>query len=325
MRVVVAGGAGFIGASLCSRLLARGDDVVCVDNLVTGSRAHVAALSASPRFRWVDADITESVPIDGTIDAVYNLACPASPADFGPLAMEILAVGSTGLRNLAELAVAHDARLLHASTSEVYGDPLVHPQPETYWGNVNPIGPRSVYDEAKRFGEALVSAYRRAGLDTRLVRIFNTYGPGMRPDDGRVVSTFVTQALAGEPMTIQGSGDQTRSLCFVEDLVDGLVGLMESDLPGPVNLGNDDERTVSELARLIRDLAGSSSPIVTVAALPDDPTQRRPDLTLARTYLAWKPSTSLQDGLEKTIEWFASLGTGDYDRRSGPSARAGNS
>lgn len=306
MRVVVAGGAGFIGVSLCSRLLARGDQVVCVDNLVTGSRSHVTALSAHPGFSWIPADIAESVPVDGTVDAVYNLACPASPADFGPLAMEILAVGSAGVRNLAELAVTNGARLLHASTSEVYGDPLVHPQPETYWGNVNPIGPRSVYDEAKRFGEAMVSAYRRAGLDTRLVRIFNTYGPGMRPDDGRVVSTFVSQALAGEPMTIQGTGDQTRSLCYVEDLVDGLMSLMESDLAGPVNLGSDDERTVRELAELIRDLAGSSSPIVTVASLPDDPTQRRPDLTLARSRLAWQPSTALADGLAKTIEWFAS-------------------
>lgn len=310
MRVVVAGGAGFIGVSLCARLLALGDQVVCVDNLVTGSASHVSTLAAHPGFRWIDADIAESVPVDGTIDAVYNLACPASPADFGPLAMEILAVGSTGLRNLAELARERGARLLHASTSEVYGDPLVHPQPETYWGNVNPVGPRSVYDEAKRFGEAMVSAYRRAGLDTRLVRIFNTYGPGMRPDDGRVVSTFVRQALAGEPMTIQGSGDQTRSLCYVEDLVDGLVALMESDLPGPVNLGNDDERTVRDVAELIRELAGSSSPIVTVAALPDDPAQRQPDLTLARTRLGWEPSTSLPDGLGRTIEWFESLRQG---------------
>jgi dTDP-glucose 4,6-dehydratase len=307
MRIVVAGGAGFIGLSLCSRLLGQGHQVVCVDNIVTGSRAHVASLAAHPAFSWVDADIARSVPVDGPIDGIYNLACPASPADFGPLAMEILAAGSTGVRNLADVAVHHDARLLHASTSEVYGDPLVHPQPETYWGNVNPVGPRSVYDEAKRFGEAMVSAYRRAGLDTRLVRIFNTYGPGMRPDDGRVVSTFVRQALAGEPLTIQGSGDQTRSLCFVEDLVDGLLRLMDSDLPGPVNLGNDDERTVRELAELIRDLAGSSSPIVTVSALPDDPTRRRPDLTLARSRLGWAPSTSLADGLTRTIEWFASL------------------
>ncbi|MDQ2724739.1 MAG: GDP-mannose 4,6-dehydratase [Actinomycetota bacterium] len=307
MRVVVAGGAGFIGVSLCSRLLARGDQVVCVDNLVTGSRAHVTALAAHPGFTWIGADISKGVPVGGAIDVIYNLACPASPADFGPLAMEILAVGSSGLRNLAELAREYGARLLHASTSEVYGDPLVHPQPETYWGNVNPIGPRSVYDEAKRFGEAMVSAYRRAGLETRLVRIFNTYGPGMRPDDGRVVSTFVRQALAGEPMTIQGSGAQTRSLCFVEDLVVGLIALMESDLAGPVNLGSDDERTVREIAELIRDLTGSSSPIVTIAALPDDPTQRQPDLTLARAQLGWQPSTSLPDGLAKTIEWFASL------------------
>jgi dTDP-glucose 4,6-dehydratase len=307
MRIVVAGGAGFIGFSLCSRLLEQGHQVVCIDNLVTGSRDHVVALADHPGFRWVEADIARSVPVDGPIDAIYNLACPASPADFGPLAMEILAVGSTGLQHLADMALHHDARLLHASTSEVYGDPLVHPQPETYWGNVNPVGPRSVYDEAKRFGEAMVSAYRRVGLDTRLVRIFNTYGPGMRPDDGRVVSTFVRQALAGEPITIQGSGDQTRSLCFVEDLVDGLLTLMDSDLPGPVNLGNDDERTVRELAELIRDLTGSSSPIVTVSALPDDPSQRRPDLSLARSRLGWSPSTSLVDGLTRTIEWFASL------------------
>lgn len=307
MRAVVAGGAGFIGVALCARLLERGDEVICVDNLITGSAGHVATLSAWPGFHFVDADIAESVPVDGPIDFIYNLACPASPVDFGPLAMQIMAVGSAGVRNLAEMAAARGARLLQASTSEVYGDPLVHPQPESYWGNVNPIGPRSVYDEAKRFGEALISAYRRAGLDTRIVRIFNTYGPGMRPDDGRVVSTFVTQALAGEPLTVNGDGAQTRSLCYVDDMVTGLVAVMDSDVAGPVNLGDDDERTIRQLAELILELTGSSSTIVSVPALPDDPLQRQPDLSLARSRLAWSPTTPLAEGLAKTIAWFSTV------------------
>lgn len=307
MRVLVAGGAGFIGATLCRLLLDRGDEVVCVDNLVTGSKAHVERLSARPGFTWVDADVTAGVPVDGRFDAVANLACPASPADFGPLALEILAVGSTGLANLADVAERSGARLVQASTSEVYGDPLVHPQDESYWGNVNPIGPRSVYDEAKRFGEALVSARRRRGADTGIVRIFNTYGPGMRPDDGRVVSQFFTQALAGRPLTIYGDGSQTRSLCYVDDLAAGIIAMVDSDEAGPVNLGNDDERSVRAIAEAIRHLVGTDSPIVTVAPLPDDPARRRPDLTLARQRLGWAPTTGLDDGLAATLPWFASL------------------
>lgn len=305
MRVLVAGGAGFIGVTLCHRLLDRGDDVVCVDNLVTGSAVHVDGLSARPGFTWVEADVTGPIPVEGSFGAVVNLACPASPADFGPLALQILAVGSTGLRNLAEVASRSGARLVQASTSEVYGDPLVHPQPESYWGNVNPVGPRSVYDEAKRFGEAMVSAYRRQGLDTGIVRIFNTYGPGMRPDDGRVVSQFFTQALAGEPLTVYGDGSQTRSLCFVEDLVGGIIAMIDADEPGPVNLGSDDERPVRAIAEAIRDLVGSASVIVTVPGLPDDPTRRRPDLRLARERLGWGPSTPLDAGLAATLPWFA--------------------
>ncbi len=305
MRALVAGGAGLLGATMCARLLERGYEVVCVDNLVTGSAANVKSLLERPGMSFVEADITGPLTLDGSFDAVVNLACPASPADFGPLAIEILEVCSRGVANLLDLARRHDARFLQASTSEVYGDPLVHPQPETYWGNVNPVGPRSVYDEAKRFAEALTMAHhRRHGTAVRVARIFNTYGPGMRPDDGRVVSNFVTQALRGEPITVYGDGSQTRSLCFVEDEVDGLIALMESDLTGPVNIGNDDERTVLELAELIVELAGSSSTISFVERPVDDPSQRRPDLTLARGGLGWEPTTPVRDGLARTVDWF---------------------
>jgi nucleoside-diphosphate-sugar epimerase len=305
MRVLVAGGAGFIGANMCARLLDRGDRVVCVDNLVTGSAEQVKALLRRDEFSFVEADIAAGVPVEGPFDAVLNLACPASPVDFDPLSLEILDVGSRGLRNLLDVAVSSDARFLQASTSEVYGEPQVHPQPERYWGNVNPIGPRSVYDEAKRFGEALTTAYhRRHGLQIRIARIFNTYGPGMRPDDGRVVSNFVTQALRGEPLTIHGDGSQTRSFCYVDDEVTGLLALVESDYRGPVNIGNDDERSVLEMARLVLELSGSRSELVFVDRPQDDPTQRRPDLTLARSLLGWQPETSLTVGLARTLEWF---------------------
>ena len=305
MRALVAGGAGLLGATMCARLLDRGYEVVCVDNLVTGSEANVESLLGRPGMSFVEADITGPLTLDGSFDAVVNLACPASPADFGPLSIEILEVCSRGVANLLDLACSQDARFLQASTSEVYGDPLVHPQPETYWGNVNPVGPRSVYDEAKRFAEALTMAHhRRHGTAVRVARIFNTYGPGMRADDGRVVSNFVTQALRGEPITVYGDGSQTRSLCFVEDEVDGLIALMESDLTGPVNIGNDDERTVLELAQLIVELAGSSSTISFVERPVDDPSQRRPDLTLARSRLGWEPTTPVRDGLARTVDWF---------------------
>ncbi|HUJ66942.1 MAG TPA: UDP-glucuronic acid decarboxylase family protein [Acidimicrobiales bacterium] len=305
MRVVVAGGAGFIGVALCSRLLERGEDVVCVDNLVTGSSNNVKHLLGWDRATFIEADIGSEVTVDGPVDAVINLACPASPADFGPLALEILDVGSRGLRHLLDLAGRHQATFLQASTSEVYGEPLIHPQPESYWGNVNPIGPRSVYDEAKRFGEALVTAYGRTRqLDVRIARIFNTYGPGMRADDGRVVSNFVNQALRGEPLTVYGDGSQTRSFCYVDDEVTGLLALLESSYRAPVNIGNDDERSMLEVAQLVLDLSGSTAGIVFKDRPVDDPSQRCPDLTVARQELGWEPATSLRDGLARTISWF---------------------
>jgi dTDP-glucose 4,6-dehydratase len=292
---------------LCARLLDRGDEVVCVDNLITGSAANVKALVDKEGFSFVEVDVCTGVPVDGPLDAVLNLACPASPADFGPLALEILDVGSRGVASLLDLARSHGARFLQASTSEVYGEPLVHPQPESYWGNVNPIGPRSVYDEAKRFGEALTMAYHREhGLEVRIARIFNTYGPRMRAEDGRVVSNFVNQAIRGEPLTVYGHGDQTRSLCYVDDLVGGLLALLDSTCTGPVNLGSDDERTMLEVAQLVLELSGSTSGIVFTPRPVDDPTVRRPELTLAREQLGWQAAIPLSDGLARTIEWFTS-------------------
>lgn len=301
----MAGGAGFIGAHMCARLLGRGAEVVCLDNLVTGSRANVQPLLGRPGMSLVEADVAEGVPVEGGFDAVINLACPASPADFGPLALQILDVGSRGVVNLLEVARASRARFLQASTSEVYGDPLVHPQPESYWGNVNPVGPRSVYDEAKRFGEAVTMAYHRQyGVEVRIARIFNTYGPMMRPDDGRVVSNFVTQALAGRELTVYGDGTQTRSLCYVEDEVTGLLALLESDCPGPVNVGSDEEWTMLQLAEMAISLCGSTSTICFSDRPIDDPSQRRPDLTMARTRLGWHPTTPVREGLGHTIDWF---------------------
>ena len=290
---------------MCARLLDRDDEVVCVDNLVTGSAANMEALRFRPGMTFVEADICTDLPDVGSLDAVVNLACPASPVDFELLSLEIMQVCSLGVANLLELSLRHGAKYLQASTSEIYGEPLVHPQPETYWGNVNPIGPRSVYDEAKRFAEALTMAHhRRHGTSVRVARIFNTYGPRMRPDDGRVVSNFVTQALRGEAITIYGDGSQTRSFCFVEDEVTGLLALLDSDVTGPVNVGNDEERTVREIADLVLKLTGSGSEIIHLDRPEDDPTQRRPDSTLARTILGWQPVTSLEDGLSRTIEWF---------------------
>jgi len=305
VRVAVAGGAGFIGRAMCSKLLDRGDEVVCIDNLVTGTGEHVKELSERAGYTFLEADISRGVDPDGPLDAVVNLACPASPADFGPLSLEILSAGSTGVANLLELARRRHARFLQSSTSEVYGDPLVHPQPESYWGNVNPIGPRSAYDEAKRFGEALTMAYhRRYGLEVRIARIFNTYGPGMRLDDGRVVSNFVTQALRGMPLTVYGDGAQTRSLCYVDDEVNGLIALLGSDYIGPVNVGNDDERTIRQIAELVIELTGSRSEIAHLPLPADDPAQRRPDLSVARREIGWEPVTPLRDGLRHTIDWF---------------------
>jgi dTDP-glucose 4,6-dehydratase len=320
MRVLVAGGAGFIGSSMCRRLLDRGDEVTCIDNLVTGSALNVQELIESRAFRLVDADVSVEIPVDGPFDAVINLACPASPADFDTLSLEILQVGSQGVANLLKIAHRNRATFLQASTSEVYGEPLIHPQPETYWGNVNPIGVRSVYDEAKRFGETLTMAYhRRHGVDVRIARIFNTYGPRMRLDDGRVVSNFITQALREESITIHGDGSQTRSLCYVEDEVSGLLALLESNYVGPVNVGSQDEKTVLEIARHVLDLCGSRSEIAFTPARPDDPTQRRPDSRLARTLLGWEASTPLRVGLAHTIEWFRQQieGHGPASERAG--------
>ena len=303
-RVLVAGGAGLIGQVTCRRLRERGDEVVCIDNLVTGRRSNVADLEGDPMFRFVEADVCLPLPELGHFHAVMNLACPASPADFDPLAREILDVGSRGTGNLLDLAMAQRARFLQASTSEVYGDPELHPQSESYYGNVNPIGPRSVYDESKRFAEALVaSEQRRHGADAVIVRIFNTYGPGMRIDDGRVVSEFVRRALAGEPLPVHGDGTQTRSLCYVEDLVSGLLALLDSKASGPVNLGSEDEWRIGDLAHLVVELCGSASEVVFLDKRGDDPERRRPDLDLARRLIGWKPTTDLRVGLAATIEW----------------------
>jgi nucleoside-diphosphate-sugar epimerase len=302
-RMVVLGGGGFLGSHLCDQLLARGDEVVCVDDFSTGRPSNVAHLEGRPDFTLVRADIATEVPVDGPVDGVFNLASPASPPDYLSLPLETLAVGSEGTRHGLELARHHGARFLLASTSEVYGDPEVHPQTESYWGNVNSVGPRSVYDEAKRFAEALAMAHHRTlGTDVAIVRIFNTYGPRLRPDDGRVVSNFLVQALNGEPLTVYGDGSQTRSLCYVDDEVRGLIALFDSDLTGPVNIGNPDEYTVLELAHTVVELLGSPSAIVHLPLPVDDPTRRRPDITLARTALGWEPTTGLREGLARTAE-----------------------
>jgi dTDP-glucose 4,6-dehydratase len=308
VRVVVTGGAGFIGSQLCRVLLARGDEVVCVDNLLTGRRANIAELETDQRFTFREQDATEPFDVDGAVDAVMHFASPASPADFERIPIEILRVGSFATNHLLELAKAKGARFMLASTSEVYGDPLVHPQPETYWGNVNPNGPRSVYDEAKRFAEAMTMAYHRTHrVDVRIVRIFNTFGPRMRPDDGRVVSNFLVQAIQGEPLTIYGDGTQTRSFCFVEDEVRGIVGLLDSDYVGPVNIGNPNEFTIAELAKIVLEEIETSSTIEHRPLPTDDPTQRKPDITLAKELLGWEPTVELREGLRRTADWFRHL------------------
>jgi nucleoside-diphosphate-sugar epimerase len=304
-RVVVAGGAGFIGSHLCRALLDRGDRVVCVDNLLTGAAGNLADLEGNDRFEFVQHDVTTPLDVAGSVDAVMHMASPASPADFARIPIEILDVGSVGTRNLLDLALKHNARFLLASTSEVYGDPLVHPQTEAYWGNVNSIGPRSVYDEAKRFAEAMTMAYHRHhGVDVRIVRIFNTYGPQMRPDDGRAVSNFLVQAIRGQPLTVYGDGSQTRSFCYVDDEVRGIVALLDSDYVGPVNIGNPGEFTILELAERVLTLTGASSPIEFRPLPVDDPTQRKPDITLAKQLLGWEPTIELAEGLERTAGWF---------------------
>lgn len=303
-RVVVTGGAGFVGSWLCERLLEDGASVWCVDNLVTGSRANIAHLEDHERFEFVEADVSAGIPDPGAVDLVMHLACPASPKAYLRLPLETLEVASVGTRHALELAERHGGRLVLASTSEVYGDPLEHPQRESYWGNVNPIGPRSVYDEGKRFAESLTMAYRRSrGVNTGIARIFNSYGPRMAVDDGRVVPAFVHQALTGRPLTVAGDGSQTRSLCWVEDTVDGLVRLAASDLPGPVNLGNDEELSMLELAGIVTEIVGSESPIEHIELPEDDPKVRRPDISLARRELGWSPSMPAVEGLKRTVRW----------------------
>ena len=306
-RVVVTGGAGFVGSHLCESLLARGDEVVCVDNLSTGHRQNIEPMADHPGFEFIEQDICDPITVDGDVDAVLNFASPASPRDYHELPIETLLVGSQGTRQALELARTHGARFLTASTSEVYGDPHVHPQREDYWGNVNPMGPRSVYDEAKRFGEALTMAYHRTyGVDTRMVRIFNTYGPRMRPRDGRVVSNFIVQALRGEPLTIYGDGRQTRSFCYVEDEVRGILALLDSEeFHDPVNIGNPNEFTILELAEIVLDVVDTSSELVFEPLPQDDPTQRCPDITRARTLLGWEPAVQLREGVKRTVEHFA--------------------
>jgi nucleoside-diphosphate-sugar epimerase len=307
-RVVVAGGAGFLGSHLCDRLIERGDSVVCLDDLSTGTRENVAHLQGHDRFSLIVTDVSEKVGLADTprLDAVCNLASPASPPAYLARPLDTLSVGSEGTRRLLELARVHGARFLMASTSEVYGDPEVHPQVESYRGNVDPTGPRSVYDEAKRFAEALTMAMHRThGVNVGIARIFNTYGPRLSPGDGRVVSNFIVQALRGEPLTVYGDGSQTRSLCFVEDEIEGLLALLDSSLVGPVNIGNPDEWSMLDLAHFVLEVTGSPSDIA-FAPLPiDDPTRRCPDITLARQELGWEPKIGLREGIERTIDYFA--------------------
>jgi dTDP-glucose 4,6-dehydratase len=312
-RILVTGGAGFVPSHLVDALIARGCTVVAVDNFVTGSKNNVAHLADHPRFTLVEADVSDGLPghhpaIAERFDAIMHLASPASPTDFATLPIEILRVGSVATLHLLDRAVADRARFILASTSEAYGDPQVHPQPETYWGNVNPIGVRSVYDEAKRFAEASTMAYHRYhGLDVGIVRIFNTYGPRMRPDDGRAIPTFITQALRGEPLTVQGTGAQTRSICYVDDLVRGILLLLDSTETGPINCGTEHEMSMRELAETIVALTGSQSTITYVPRAADDPEMRRPDLTLARERLGYRPQVDPRDGLRRTIEHFSQL------------------
>ncbi|MEU6544815.1 UDP-glucuronic acid decarboxylase family protein [Streptomyces sp. NPDC046859] len=305
MRVVVTGGGGFLGSHLCEALLQRGDSVVCLDNFSSGDPANIAHLLSNPAFDFQHADVSVSVEVAGRVDAVAHLASPASPPDYLRHPLETLTVGSRGTENALRLALLHDARFILASTSEIYGDPLVHPQEETYWGNVNSIGPRSVYDEAKRYAEAVSAAYRRTHcLNVGIARIFNTYGPRMRPHDGRVVSSFITQALTGAPLTIYGDGKQTRSFCFVDDLIRGLVALLDSSEMGPFNLGNPVERTVSELAAIVLAMTGSSSEVDFHPLPVDDPVRRRPVITRAREVLGWEPEIDITEGLRRTVAYF---------------------
>ncbi len=311
-RAVVTGGAGFIGSHLCRRLLTEGFDVICLDNLLTGNRENIQNLEAVPEFTFVEADVTKRLPVKDTVDLVVHLASPASPRDYAEYPIETISVNSVGTQQSLSLARESGARFLLASTSEVYGDPLVHPQKESYWGNVNPLGPRAVYDEGKRYAEALTAAYRRTyGVNAAIMRIFNVYGPHMRPEDGRAVPTFIGQALHGESLTVTGDGHQTRSLCYVDDLIDGILRLLDSAHPGPVNIGNPHEITINELAAAILELTGSGSGIEYIPRPPDDPRRRCPDITVARAYLDWNPTVPLGEGLDRTIAWFRDRSTSD--------------
>jgi dTDP-glucose 4,6-dehydratase len=305
LQTVVSGAAGFIGSHMCDRLLSEGHTVTALDNFLTGSSANLAHLKGNPKFRFVEQDITKPFTVDGPVDCVLNMASPASPKDYLEHPIATLDVGSLGTRNMLEVALAKNARFLVTSTSECYGDPLVHPQVETYWGNVNPVGPRSCYDESKRFAEAMTMAYhRKHGVRTNIARIFNTYGPRMKLDDGRVVPAFLDQALLGQPMTVFGTGSQTRSFCYVSDLVDGLYRLMLSDERYPVNLGNPREMTILEFAEHIRRMTGTASEIRFEPLPEDDPKQRKPDITKARAILGWEPRVSLEEGLRETVAYF---------------------
>ena len=307
MRVVVTGGVGFLGSHLSDALIARGDEVVAIDNLVTGSTDNIAQLFGERRFTFVEHNVSEYVWVPGDVDVVMHFASPASPRDYLEMPIQTLKVGSLGTHNTLGLAHAKGAKFFLASTSEVYGDPQVHPQTEDYWGHVNPIGPRGVYDEAKRFAEAMTMAYHRYhGLDTRIVRFFNTYGPRMRPRDGRVVSNLIVQALGDEPLTVYGHGEQTRSFGYVSDTIAGVIALLDSEVHEPVNIGNPGEFTILQLAELIVELTGSASQIVFEPLPEDDPTQRQPDIGRARSLLGWEPTVSLREGLVPTIEFFRS-------------------
>ncbi len=307
MRIVVSGGAGFLGSHLCERFLNEGHEVICIDNLLTGDRNNVAPFLKSSKFQFLELDVSKQVLLDGPIDSILHFASPASPVDYARLPIPTLKVGALGTHNMLGLAKAHRAKFLLASTSEVYGDPLVSPQKESYWGNVNPIGPRGVYDEAKRFAEAITMAYHREhNLDTRIVRIFNTYGPRMKLSDGRLIPNMLVQHIRGELLTIYGDGKQTRSFCYVDDLVEGIVRLMKSDHSDPMNIGNPEERTILDFIRVLEEIVGKKMPVAYKPLPTDDPKVRCPDIAKARTLLGWEPRVPLKDGLQRTFEDFRS-------------------
>jgi UDP-glucuronate decarboxylase len=315
-KILVTGGAGFLGSHLCDRLIERGDEVICVDNFFTGQKRNIEHLLGNPRFELLRHDIVEPLKVE--VDQIFNLACPASPIHYQENPIKTIKTSTVGMVNMLGLAKRVGARILQASTSEVYGDPTVHPQPESYWGNVNPIGPRSCYDEGKRVAETLCLDYHRQnGVAIRIVRIFNTYGPRMHPDDGRVVSNFIMQALQNKPITVYGDGSQTRSFCYVDDMIEGLLHMMDAEVIGPINLGNPAELSVLSLAERIIELTGSTSTIDTRELPVDDPKQRQPDITLAKKHLGWEPSVPLEEGLKQTIDYFQST-------QSGPAARTVN-